>query len=172
MREAIVKQLHALSEPDYGRFNQRIITDTHYPILGVRVPALRRLAKSVSSNCRELLQQARFETYEETLIAGLAVAYSCRTFSDKEGDLRYLLPHLDSWGMTDTIVPTLKVKPEERVAVWDFAGECLSSDLEYTRRFGIIIMMNYFLDADHLPEVVARILELHDSRYYVCMASA
>ena len=172
MREKILCSLCDAAEERTRAFNQRIISDTGYPILGVKMPVMRRLAKKAAPQWRELLSQARFESYEETVTVGLALAYGKQPLGDKLDALRQLLPRLDSWGMTDTIVPTLKVRPEDLGTAWDFAGECLDSDLEYTVRFGIIMMLDYFLIAQYIPQVVERIVEIRDRRYYVQMAAA
>ena len=173
MRETLARQLTEMADPGYAQFQRRIVSDTHYPILGVRVPLLRMIGKASAKEFHQLLQEARFETYEETLAVGLAVAYGNCRFSQKAGDLRVLLPRLDSWGMTDTIVPTLKLKGNDLADAWVFSGECLDSGREYICRFGIVMMMDYFLDTDKFPDVMERILDLDVSHlYYVQMAAA
>lgn len=172
MRVELIRQLEAASEEKLRAFNQRIVSDTRYPILGVRTPAVRALAKKLAKNWRELLMEAQFQSYEETLAVGLAIAYAKDPLPDKLDGLRTLLPKLDSWGMTDTIAPTLKPKEKDLGLVWEFAGECLTSEREYTVRFGIILMLDDFLTPEFLPKVQERILGIRDERYYVNMARA
>ncbi len=163
---------------DYGgdnikEYENKVITDTRLPMYGICMPELRQMAKKL---CREdwcsLFEQAQWDTYEEVLLIGLATAYAKESFCDKLPYIRSLLPHLDSWAHTDCIVPTLKIKDAEREAAWNFTIECLQSDQEYTIRFGIIMLMDYFLTDDKLGESIAYLSAIRDERYYVRMAVA
>ncbi len=150
-----------------------VITDSHLPIYGIRIPELRKMAKRLSKgDWRSLLRQSKWDSFEEVLLLGLTVAYAKEGFGDKTGELRILLPHLDSWAHTDSIVPTLKLKTTEREAAWAFTLECLDSDLEYTIRFGIIMLMDYFLTPDAVQNTAKLLIAIRDQRYYVRMATA
>lgn len=171
MMEQLRLELRQAAEPKLREFNRRIISDTRYPILGVRTPTVRALAKKAAGDWRSLLE-AEPECYEEVQAVGLALAYAREPFSEKTEGLRRLLPRLDSWGLTDTIVPTLKPRAGELEQVWQFAMECLDSQLEYTVRFGIVLMLDYFLTEDYMPRVAQAITAIRDPRYYVNMARA
>lgn len=56
--------------------------------------------------------------------------------------------------------------------MWDFALECLETDGEFSRRFGIVLMLRYFLIEPYISLVVQRVTALRDTRYYVRMACA
>ncbi len=146
-----------------------VITDTRLPIYGIPMTPLRKMAKTVPV---EVLQQAQWDSYEEVLVLGLAVAYGKLPFEKKLPYIRQVLPHLDSWAHTDSIVPTLKLKEADQPSAWAFALECLESDREYTIRFGVIMLMDYFLDGDKLPQTLALLQKIRDERYYVRMAVA
>ena len=163
--------LRQAAEPKLRGFNERIICDTNYPILGVRTPTVRALAKGAAKDWRTLLE-VEAASYEEVQVIGLALAYAREPFSQKEEGLRRLLPRLDSWGLTDTIAPTLKPRSGELDRVWRFALECLDSQREYTVRFGILLMLDYFLTEAYIPKVAERIAGIRDPRYYVNMARA
>ena len=47
--EAIDRRLHMLAEPDYAAFSAKLIPNLNRPLLGVRIPQLRQLAKERSS---------------------------------------------------------------------------------------------------------------------------
>lgn len=107
MEKPLLAQLRSLSEPKYAGFQRRIVTDTTYPILGVRMGQLRKLAKQ--STPEEHIPES-FTCLEEVMVTGLAIAYMRGPFEKKQPLLCQLLPHLDSWALTDSIVPTLKPK--------------------------------------------------------------
>ena len=45
--EAIDRRLHMLAEPDYAAFSAKLIPNLNRPLLGVRIPQLRQLAKAL-----------------------------------------------------------------------------------------------------------------------------
>ncbi len=159
--------------PNTIKYENTVITDTRLPIIGIPMRELRQMAKKLCvDDWRQFLRQARQDIFEEVLLMGLILAYAKEPFSEKLPELRQLLPHLDSWAHTDSIVPTLKPKASERALAWDFAMECLQSEREYTVRFGIILLLDYFIDEDKIEDTVAVLIGIRDVRYYVRMAVA
>ena len=61
--------LISVSEPEFALFQSRIVSDTHCPRLGVRMPVLRRLAKQASQ------EQLPLVYFERVLLKGLSIAY-------------------------------------------------------------------------------------------------
>ena len=169
----LIAALDTMADPTVAPYQNKIVSDTGYPMRCVRVPELRKLAKQAAKgDWRQLLADARWETYEEVLVIGLAIAYAKGTFQEKTDALTRLLPHLDSWALTDSIVPTLKLKPDEREQGWDFAMDCLKSDREYTIRFGIIMLLVYYLTPQDIKRTAKILTAIRDDRYYVRMAAA
>lgn len=173
MREELVAQIMEMTEPELAVFQKRVISDTAYPILGVRVPKLRKLAKSAArDDWRKLLREAQYESFEEILLVGLTVGYARGSLCDRLDAIRVLLPRMDSWGLTDSIAATLKIQPSERDEAWRFAMECLVDPMEYTVRFGILVLLDYFLTSETIPDVANQLTKIVDTRYYVRMAVA
>jgi len=169
----VIAALQSASEPEYAAFQRKLCPDTARPILGVRLPQLRKLSKDLArGGWRTFLAQARRETYEETMVEGLVIAYAAAELEEKLGRLKPLLYGLDSWALTDSIAPTFRFRPQELPRVWDFAQDCLAATPTYVRRFGLILMLDYFLIPEYLPKVAQTVEDLHDDRYYVQMAAA
>lgn len=169
--QELIAQLDALADPTVAPYQNTIISDTGYPMRCIRMPVLRKLAQTVArEDWRTLLIGARFETYEEVMVIGLAVAYAKVPFADKLEPLWRIIPRLDSWALTDCIVPTLKIKDNEKELAWKLAMECLADEKEYTIRFGIILLLDYFLTPDTIPQTAECLTAIQDERYYVRMA--
>lgn len=167
------EHLNALVDTTVLPYQNAVITDTHYPILGIRMGPLRALARQIArEDWQSLLRPVSFETYEQALVTGLAVAYAPVPFWQKAQALRTLLPHLDSWAMTDSIVPTLKPRREELEQVRRFALACLAAPEEYTVRFGVILLLDYFLTPGETDWTARQLTAIRDERYYVRMAVA
>lgn len=173
MRNMVISALQAASEPVYANFQRKLCPDTDLEIWGVRLPKLRKLAKEIArGDWRVFLEEVQGGLYEETLLEGLVIAYARAPLEEKLGRLRLLLPRLDSWALTDSIAPTFRFRREELPEVWSFARECLNGTQTYVRRFGLILLLDYFLVPEYLEEVAQILEQLTDERYYVRMAAA
>ena len=162
-----------LAEADYAAFQRKIVSDTQYPIVGVRMAHLRKAAKlAAKDQWRFLADAEQFSCFEDIMVAGLATAYAKVPFLEKRDALWQLLPKLDSWALTDCIAPTLAPKDHELHVVWEFAQACVCSDQEYTVRFGIVLLLRYFLTPEYVDRVAQILCGIQDERYYVQMAVA
>ena len=159
--------LISLAELSFAQFQKRIVSDTRYPILGVRLPVLRRLARQ---GAQQWSGERPPGSFEQVLLAALTAAYAKVPLEEKLDRMRKLLPYFDSWAMTDSVVPTLKPMPEEFPSLWEFAMECIAGEGEYTVRFGVVILLDYFLTELYIPQVADCLCAIHDERYYVRMA--
>lgn len=165
--------LRAAADPAYAGYQKKIITDSAYPMLFVRMPVVRKIAREVSQgDWKGVANCCSFSCYEEVLTICLAIAGANADLSERLHVLKPLLSGMDSWAMTDSIVPTLGVKPEELAAAWAVAMDCLHNDGEYIRRFGIVLLLNFFLIPEYLDDVEEAIVSIRDQRYYVQMACA
>lgn len=165
-------ELLDLVDPSLAAYLQKVVTDTRYPMLCVAVPQVRRVAKRAAKEDFAPLLGGPFDSFELLLCTGLAVAYAKAPLAQRLDGLRKLLPHLDSWALTDCIFPTLRFAEGERQLLWDFAMECLKAREEYTVRSGIVLLLRFFLTKKDIPQVCHCLQRLQDDRYYVQMAVA
>ncbi len=155
------------------QYQDQVITDTKLPMYGIAMGALRKKAKALSLEDWPLFfREAKHESFEEVLLLGLTLAYAKLPFAKKIPYIRRLLPHLDSWAHTDSIVPTFRIPREDLLDAWEFTLECLDSREEYTVRFGVIMLMDYFCGPETLAQTLTLLVNLQDPRYYVQMAVA
>ena len=175
MHDRIIVQLTDLAQGNetYAAFNQRIV-NTKMPVIGVRVPDLRRLARRLApdmgvANISKLLT-VQNKSFDYVLLCGLLITHA-RLDDQTAIDLtKQYLPHVDSWAHIDTLV-----EKKRRFAGdiwWDFALECLQSEAEFTVRYGVISLMTNFLDESHVDQVFAALRGIKYDGYYVKMALA
>ena len=175
MHNQIIAQLNALSQGNesYVAFNQRIV-NTKMPVVGVRVPDLRRLARELApgmsaADISELLT-AQNESFDYVLLCGLLITHA-RLDDQMAIDLvKQYLPRVDSWAHIDTFVEKKRRFTSE--IWWDFALECLQNEAEFTVRYGVISLMTNFLDEAHIDQVFAALRNVKHDGYYVKMALA
>ena len=158
----------------YAAFNQRIV-NTKMPVIGVRVPDLRRLARELApstsaADISKLLLKAQNESFDYVLLCGLLITHA-RLDDQTTIDLaKQYLPHVDSWAHIDVFVEKKRRFAGE--VWWDFALECLQNEDEFTVRYGVISLMTNFLDEAHIDQVFAALRNVKHDGYYVKMALA
>ena len=157
----------------YAAFNQRIV-NTKMPVIGVRVPDLRRLARELAPNMSaadisELLT-VQDKSFDYVLLCGLLITRA-RLDNQTAIDLtKQYLPHVDSWAHIDVFVEKKRRFASE--VWWDFALECLQSEAEFTVRYGVVSLMTNFLDEAQIDRVFAALRNVKHDGYYVKMALA
>ena len=175
MHDRIIAQLANLAQGNesYAAFNQRIV-NTKMPVIGVRVPDLRRLARELAPDMSAAdiskLLTAQNKSFDYVLLCGLLITH-VRIDDQTAIDLtKQYLPHVDSWAHIDVFVEKKRRFAGE--IWWDFALECLQSEAEFTVRYSVISLMTNFLDEAHIDQVFAALRNVKHDGYYVKMALA
>ena len=157
----------------YATFNRRIV-NTKMPVIGVRVPDLRRLARELApdmsaADISELLT-AQNESFDYVLLCGLLIMHVRIDDQTAINLTKQYLPHVDSWAHIDVFVEKKRRFAGE--VWWDFALECLQSEAEFTVRYGVVSLMTNFLDEAQVDRVFAALRNVKHDGYYVKMALA
>ena len=175
MHDRVTAQLTNLAQGNesYAAFNKRIV-NTKMPVIGVRVPDLRRLARELAPNMSAAdiskLLTVKNESFDYVLLCGLLITHVRIDDQTAINLTKQYLPHVDSWAHIDTFV-----EKKRRFAGdiwWDFALECLRSEAEFTVRYGIVSLMTNFLDEAHIDQVFAALRNVKHDGYYVKMGLA
>ena len=175
MHDCIIVQLTDLAQGNetYAVFNQRIV-NTKMPVIGVRVPDLRRLARELAPDMSAAdiskLLTAQNESFDYVMLCGLLISHA-RLDDWMAIDLtKQYLPLVDSWAHIDIFVEKKRRFAGE--VWWDFALECLQNEAEFTVRYGVISLITNFLDESHINQVFAALRDIKHDGYYVKMALA
>ncbi|XMT17428.1 DNA alkylation repair protein [Candidatus Saccharibacteria bacterium oral taxon 488] len=175
MLQDLTRQLETLAQGNetYAAFNKRIV-NTKMPVIGVRVPDLRRLARRLAPNMSAAdiskLLTAQNKSFDYVLLCGLLITHA-RLDDLVAIDLaKQYLPHVDSWAYIDIFVEKKRRFAGE--LWWDFALECLQNEDEFTVRYGVISLMTNFLDEAHIDQVFAALRNVRHDGYYVKMGLA
>lgn len=163
--------LRALADPKYREFHCGLIpTVPRESVLGVRVPEIRRLAKTLDEKTRlEFLGDLPHRFYDENMLHA-AILCNIRDFDAALKMVEDFLPYVDNWAVCDALSPKCFSKNKEalppKISLWR------SSDHTYTKRFGIEMSMRHFLDESFRPEFLAENAAVKSDEYYVNMMSA
>ena len=157
----------------YAAFNQRIV-NTKMPVIGVRVPDLRRLARELAPDMSAAdiskLLTVQNESFDYVLLCGLLITHARLDDQTTIDLVKQYLPRVDSWAHIDTFVEKKRRFAGE--IWWDFALECLQNEAEFTVRYGVVSLMTNFLDEAHIDQVFAALRGIKHDGYYVKMVLA
>lgn len=164
--------LFALRDPAYQAFQSKLIpTIDPQTVIGVRMPALRKLAREIAGTpvAEGFLQEPPHRYYEENNLHGLLIS-AIPDYDGAVAALETFLPYVDNWATCDLIRPKVfgKHLPElrEQIRIW------LASDHPYTIRFGMEMLMTFFLDGQFQPEYLDWVAGVESKEYYVNMMAA
>ena len=174
MNALINQKLHTLADSDYKAFNKKIVP-TNYEILGVRMPALKKLAKdlALTPGIEAWLENAELPTYEHILLYGLVLG-QIKGLS-LETTFRYLDPLIlkfDNWAHVDTLVSAFKLFKRSKDEVFNHFFPLKTHEGEFTKRFFVILLMDYFMDENYIENTLKQMSEVQQGQYYVDMGIA
>ncbi len=167
-----VAELDKCAEEKFRSFNARIVKNTTYDLIGVRVPKLREIAKSVPKAARKDFLDGFYaepvHTFESVAVAGL-VAAGKGDYAFTKDALGRIIPLFDSWAHTDTVIPTLKWADKDKL-LCDFEY-LLDRDGQFEVRAYVIMLFDCVTD-DRVDFVLDKIKSVRTGEYYVDMALA
>ena len=139
-------------------------------VIGVRMPALRALAKELRGTpiAASFVEEMPHAYYEERNLYALLIEQS--RYEDALAQVERFLPCIDNWATCDLLSP--KAFAKNRSLLAPDIDRWLASDETYTIRFGIEMVMSHFLDADFDPVWLQKIAVIRSDEYYVNMMLA
>ncbi len=171
--EKIRDKLLELQDEKYREFNKKLCPDTNLEMLGIRIPILRNLAKElVKEDYRAYLDNIQNTYFEEVLLEGFIIGYSKVNIDEKLELIKRFVPKIDSWEISDTFCPTLKIKEKDKEKVWKFILPYLKSDKEFEVRFAVIMMLDYYIVDEYVDKVILELDKIENNGYYAKMAVA
>ena len=168
----IQNQLFALADARYRDFHSRLIpTVSKEKIIGVRTPSLRALARQYRGTdaAAEFMSVLPHRFYEED---NLHVCFleQLLDYDELIVQLERFLPYIDNWATCDMLRPKIFKKHTEKlirnIKKW------LTSDRIYTVRFGMGMLMAFYLNDAFKPEYPELVCLVRSDEYYIKMMTA
>lgn len=174
IKEEIKNKLKELADSKYKEFHSGLCPNTEN-ILGVRVPVLRNYAKEISKQyeIEVLLKNIDNEYYEEVLLQGMLIGLSKEKDIEKIlGYIKEFIPKIDNWAICDGFCAGLKITKKNKEIMREFIKPYLNSSKEFEIRFGIVMILDYYIEEKYLEENFKIFEHIKNEEYYVQMAIA
>lgn len=172
IEKKVQDRLWELQDLKYRAFSSKLMpTVDPETVIGVRTPELRKFAKAFAKmpEAEEFLQILPHKYYEENNLHGFLIE-NMRDYAQVIAALDVFLPYVDNWATCDLMRPKVFQKhlPElrERIPIW------MASTHTYTIRFGIEMLMTFYLDEQFQPEYLDWVAAVRSEEYYVNMIVA
>lgn len=154
----------------YKQFSRKLTPDTKLPIIGVRVPELRKIAKNavLYEDYASFLNE-KHTYFEEVYLHGLLIVYGKFDYGEKIKLVSQFLPLIDNWAICDGIAASIKFSENDKKSYFEFLLALLNSNNAYTVRFAIVSFLTGFIP-EFDAEIVSAVKGLISGDYYVNMA--
>lgn len=141
--DSLRARLDAMSEPEYARFAASLIPACP-PLLGVRLPRLRALAKELASQPEQALAALGGETFEERMLRGMVIGYAALPPERRRKALEEFLPLIDNWSVCDSVAATCKCMARQPGFWLPWLHGLARRQEEFPARFGLVCLLDHF----------------------------
>ncbi|MFA6860164.1 MAG: DNA alkylation repair protein [Clostridia bacterium] len=170
--EKVTKKLFEMQDLKARDFGAKIINIDKEKMIGIKTPDIRNFVKEFLKDDDHIkfLEELPHKYYEEnivhsSLLTGMKLDF--KTFIDY---LEKYLPHIDNWAACDVISPKIfKKYPKEvlnKIKIW------LKSKNTFTVRFGIVSLLQFYLDENFSEEIFDLVNSVESEEYYINIAIA
>ena len=179
-REKIRNVLFSLQDEKYREFSSKL-SPGEETIIGVRTPALRKYANELYKehvikqgvDLNVLLEEIGDDCYEEIILQGMLIGLQKKVDKDRLfKQIDEFVPKIKNWAVCDAFCGGLKETKKFREDTYDFLQKYLDSDEEYAIRFGLVMLLDYYIDEEYIDRILAKTEEITHEAYYVKMAAA
>ncbi len=170
----IADLLNKYVDNDYKLFQEKIVR-TKYPILGVKIPTLRKIVKDLLKrySYEDILTNLNNASFEEVMMEGLVIASIKIEYQERIKLINEYLPKIDNWAICDVFCGSLKFVKDNKEEVYLYLNDIINNyTQEYYLRFAIVMFLNYYLDDYYMQDVLKKIITIKSNYYYVKMATS
>ena len=171
--EIVTDKLFKIQDKDYRAFSSKLIPNIDInKIIGVRMPDIRMLAKEIKNDeyIDNFLEELPHKYHEENVLHGILLSYRYKDIDILLKKLDKFLKYVDNWAVTDVISPKLFKKYPDKV--YKYIVKWVNSKYEYKIRFGIVSLLQFYLDDNYDRKIIDLVKSIKSESYYINMAIA
>lgn len=172
VEKEMLNAIFAARDEEYADFTAKLIPNVpRESIIGVRTPQLRSIAKRFGKNAGidEFLFALPHEYHEQNLVHAY-IAESIGDFDSAVKTIEAFLPYVTNWAVCDSMTPRVFAKHTGELL--PIIKKWLQSAHPYTVRFGLRMLMCFYLEKEFASEINALAASVCSEEYYVNMMQA
>lgn len=170
--QKVQQDLFTMQDLKYRDFHAKLMpTVDKDSVIGVRVPMLRAYAKKFgkTEEAKQFLEILPHQYYEENNLHGL-LSDQMKDYELCIEELIRFLPYINNWATCDIL--SVKAVKGHLDSYIKNIYQWLESDYTYTIRFGINMLMRYYLEEEFKIEYPEKVAAIRSEEYYVNMVRA
>ena len=183
MLSKIREELLSMAEPQYREFSAKLLPEGEN-LLGVRLPKLRKTAKQIWKNYGRIYLDTALasdpdeEYMEEIFLQGMVIgnlkAEDDAGLAEILSYIEKYVPKIQNWSTCDSFCAGLKITKQYPVQMWDFLQGYLTAGQEFAIRFGIVMIINYYINEEYFDLLfpIFNAIGERNHTYYVEMGLA
>lgn len=141
-------------------------------MLGVRLPKLRQKAKVIAKGEWKRFIASDCEYMEELLLQGMIIGCLKLPVEEHIELVKTYVPKITNWSLCDSFCCGLKFTAKNREKVWKFLQPYLASKDEFELRFGVVMLLDFFVTEEWIDKVLDVLFGLDSEDYYAQMGIA
>lgn len=168
----ITKKIINEQDKEYRDFSSKLIVNiSKDEIIGVRTPVLRKIAKDIHSTKQadEFLSSLPHSYLEENHLHAFLIEYE-KDFDKAIKLTTEFLPYINNWATCDSFRPKVFKKHTDRL--FEYIKLFLKSEHTYTIRYGIGLLLSFYLDEEFSTSHLAMVADINSDEYYINMMRA
>ena len=168
----IQERLFEMQDVEYQAFQCKLMpTVEPDSVIGVRMPQLRQFAKEIAKreDIGDFLEQLPHQYYEENNLHGLIVE-AMKDYDLCIAQLDRFLPYVNNWATCDMMSP--KIFKKHLSQLLQPIQRWMAAEDVYMVRFGIGMLMKFYLDDAFEPEYLEWVAAIQSDEYYINMMIA
>ena len=161
-RTELLPRLQALADEKLANFSSGLNPGSK-PMLGVRLPELRKIAKELAKeDYKGFLEECPDTYFEYETLKAYVLGYAK---DDIETILSYadrFVPTIGDWSVSDSFCQNFSIAKKYPERVFDWVMGYAKKEEEFSQRVAAVLLMSHFL----VPEYIGRVLAVMDTLQY------
>lgn len=169
--EKIYNLLIAKQDTKVGDFIHKLTpTLPREYFIGVKVPQIRNIVKELTEEeKKEFMKELPHKYYEENLLHGFIIS-KIKDYDFLIESVNKFLPYVNNWATSDTMSPKAFAKHTDELL--PEIKKWVKSKQTYTVRFGVVTLMQFYLNDKFDIKHFEIINSIHSNEYYINIAIA
>lgn len=170
----IKKFLSENSEEKYRDFSLKLIKESEYPLLGVRLPILKKSAAEICRNKdgESFLNECDFSSIEMCLLYSYVLGKTKADITVLWEYFRRAAEHTDNWCTCDILCQSFKQCGKNKAFVLKKLIAFLESGKTYYMRIAAVMLMSYYLTDEYTDTALKLADKYKNDCYYYKMGIA
>lgn len=139
----------------YKQFQQKIVK-TKYPIIGVKIPTIRKIANNIlKGKAESFLKVCKNESFEEIILHGIIISKLNINFKKRTEIFEQYMSLIDNWAVCDIVTGSLKDFSKNQIAGYEYILKYIHSNDPWKIRVGIVALISFYVNETYINKILA-----------------